>query len=185
MTTEAKFKYALKDMMLNRQLSDINVTMLCDKCHCHRQTFYYHYQDIYDLLAAIFLNEQIPGLDEAKSISEVLNCFLAYSKASFVFLRSAYNSAASDLVENFFYSKITNNIFRILVKDKNKNLTKETARSVARRFSRLESDEFSYWFKIISITPARFERTMKKFIESSEQTLLPALISLSNGEKRK
>jgi AcrR family transcriptional regulator len=75
MTTEAKFKYALKEMMLSKPLEEINVTVLCDKCGCHRQTFYYHYQDIYDLLAAIFLNEDIAGLDKAKEIPDALRCF--------------------------------------------------------------------------------------------------------------
>ena len=50
MITEAKFKYALKDMMKTMPLEDINVTALCNKIGCHRQTFYYHYQDIYDLI---------------------------------------------------------------------------------------------------------------------------------------
>ena len=106
MTTEAKFKYALKEMMLSKPLEEINVTVLCDKCACHRQTFYYHYQDIYDLLAAIFLNEDIEGLEKAKDAEEALGAFLNYAKENFVFLRSSYNSAAHDLVDDFFYSKI-------------------------------------------------------------------------------
>jgi AcrR family transcriptional regulator len=97
MTTEAKFKYALKEMMLSKPLEEINVTVLCDKCACHRQTFYYHYQDIYDLLAAIFLNEDIEGLDKAKDAKETLLAFFSYAKENFVFLRSSYNSAAHDL----------------------------------------------------------------------------------------
>ena len=39
MITEAKFKYALKEMMAESPLEDINVTTLCAKCGCHRQTF--------------------------------------------------------------------------------------------------------------------------------------------------
>jgi AcrR family transcriptional regulator len=86
MTTEAKFKYALKDMMLSTPLAEINVTVLCEKCGCHRQTFYYHYQDIYDLLAAIFLNEKIEELDNATDVKQMLYSFLSYTKAEFRFL---------------------------------------------------------------------------------------------------
>ena len=39
MITEAKLKYALKELMQTKSLNDINVTTLCEKCGCHRQTF--------------------------------------------------------------------------------------------------------------------------------------------------
>ena len=59
MTTESKFKVALKALMTEKSIDDISVTILCKKCGCHRQTFYYHYTDIYDLIADILLNENL------------------------------------------------------------------------------------------------------------------------------
>jgi hypothetical protein len=185
MTTEAKFKYALKEMMLSKPLEEINVTVLCDKCGCHRQTFYYHYQDIYDLLAAIFLNEDIEGLDKAKETADALVVFLDYAKENFVFLRSSYNSAARDLVDDFFYSKITAKVFSILTANNNYGLQKDSYRNVARRYAKIVSDEFGYCFKDVSLTPVKFEKTMKKFITASLSTLLPALIELAKEEKKK
>lgn len=185
MTTEAKFKYALKEMMLTKPLSEINVTLLCEKCSCHRQTFYYHYQDIYDLLAAIFLNEQIKGLDEANTVEDTLSCFLSYSKENFVFLRSTYNSAAYDLVDDLFYSKIMTKLFSIFCKSKPNGLSKEGCRSLARRYSKLVSDEFGFWFRNVSVTPARFEKTLKRFISNSIATVLPSLVTLSSEENKK
>ena len=79
-------------------LEEINVTALCKKCGCHRQTFYYHYQDIYDLIAAIFLNENLEKIDSCKDVKSTLKAFLQYVKDNFSFLRSTYNSAARDLV---------------------------------------------------------------------------------------
>ena len=46
MTTEMKFKNALRELMKSMSIDEISVTVLCKKCGCHRQTFYYHYQDI-------------------------------------------------------------------------------------------------------------------------------------------
>jgi hypothetical protein len=185
MTTEAKFKYALKEMMLSQPLESINVTALCDRCECHRQTFYYHYQDIYDLLAAIFLNEDIEGLEKAKEPLEVLCAFLSYSRENFVFLRSSYNSAAHDLVDDFFYSKIMAKMFAILSIDEQYNLQKDSCRSVARRYAKIVSDEFGYCFKDVSLTPVKFDRTMRKFITASLDTLFPSLITLAQEEKKK
>lgn len=185
MTTEAKFKRALKEMMLSKPLSEINVTTLCKECGCHRQTFYYHYQDTYDLLAAIFLNEEIEGLNRAKTVLEVLMCVLKYCKESFVFLRSAYNSAACDLVDDFCYSKVATKLLLIFSEEDNYSLTKNGYRTLARRFSKIIADEFGYWFKNTAVTPARFEKTMKRFINQAVGTLLPALIKLSKEENKK
>lgn len=185
MTTEAKFKYALKEMMLTKPLSEINVTLLCSKCGCHRQTFYYHYQDIYDLLTAIFLNEDIVGLEEAKTVEDTLLAFLNYSKSNFVFLRSTYNSAASDLVDDLFYSKIMTKLFSIFSKEKIGGLMKEGCRSLARRYSKIVSDEFGFWFKNVSVIPSRFEKTLRRFIERSIATVLPSLVALSSEESKK
>src|SRR5574344_1215043 len=175
MTTEAKFKYALKEMMLSRPLEDLNVTVLCAKCECHRQTFYYHYQDIFDLLAAIFLNERIEGLDQANDVMEALYCFLEYAKNNFVFLRSTYTSAAHDLVDDFFYGKMTTKLFDVLSKKNAYGLSRDGYRSVARRYAKTLSDELGYGFKDISITPNRFEKVMKKFFDSSYENVFPAL----------
>ena len=185
MTTEAKFKNALKEMMLSKPLEEINVTVLCDKCGCHRQTFYYHYQDIYDLLAAIFLNENIEGLDQAKEAGDTLTAFLNYAKSNFVFLRSAYNSAARDLVDDFFYSKIAAKVFSILSVNNSHGLTKDAYRNAARRYAKIVSDEFGYCFKDVALTPVKFEKTMKKFITASLSILFPALIDLGKEEKKK
>jgi AcrR family transcriptional regulator len=185
MTTEAKFKYALKEMMLSKPLEEINVTVLCDKCACHRQTFYYHYQDIYDLLAAIFLNEDIEGLDKAKDAKETLSAFLLYAKENFVFLRSSYNSAARDLVDDFFYSKITAKLLSILTSNNNYGLQKDSYRNIARRYAKIVSDEFGYCFKDVGITPIKFEKTMRRFIDASLTSVFPALVELAKEEKKK
>lgn len=185
MTTEAKFKRTLKEMMLSVPLSEINVTTLCKVCGCHRQTFYYHYQDIYDLLAAIFLNEEIEGLARANDVSEILTCVLDYCKENFVFLRSAYNSAANDLVDNFCYSKMATRLLFIFSKNYKNELTKNGCRTLSRRFSRMVIEEFSYWFKNMTITPARFEKAMKRFIANAITIALPALEKLSKEENKK
>jgi hypothetical protein len=185
MTTEAKFKYALKEMMLSKPLGEINVTVLCEKCGCHRQTFYYHYQDIYDLLAAIFLNEKVEGLDETNDVEQMLCRFLDYTKQNFVFLRSSYNSAARDLVDDFFYGKIMTKMFAILSLNNNYSLSKDAYRNLSRRYAKVLGDEFGYCFKDTSITPAKFEKTMKKFIDISLVTVFPSLVELAREEKKK
>lgn len=185
MTTEAKFKYALKEMMLTLPLEEINVTSLCSKCGCHRQTFYYHYQDIYDLIAAIFLNEDLEALDKAKTIKDALFAFLSYFKENFVFFRSTYISAAHDLPDDFIYGKLMSKFFTIMSTEKKTNGLKiDGCRTASRRYARIVSDEFGYCFKDIKITPEKFQREMSHFIDSSIVVLLPTIVGMSKEEAK-
>ncbi len=185
MITEAKFKYALKEMMESQALEDINVTALCAKCGCHRQTFYYHYQDIYDLIAAIFLNEDIGKVDNAKSIRDVLRLFTSYVRDNFSFLRSTYNSAARDLTDEFIFGKLNVKLLALLSNDETMTLKKDSLRNISRRLAHIISDEFGYCFKDAKLTPDKFSRKMNKFIDNAIEYVLPSLIDLSKKEEQK
>lgn len=184
MITEAKIKYALKEMMETQALGDINVTALCAKCGCHRQTFYYHYQDIYDLIAAIFLNEDIGKVDNAKSIRDVLRQFTAYVRDNFFFLRSTYNSAARDLTDDFIFNKLNVRLFTLLSGDETLTLKKDSLRNISRRLAHIIADEFGYCFKDAKLTPEKFSRKMNKFIDNAIEFILPALMDLSRKEEK-
>lgn len=185
MITEAKLKHALKELLQTKSLDDINVTNLCEKCNCHRQTFYYHYTDIYDLLAAVFLNEVVDGVNEATDVKGVLVAILEYSKKNFDFIRSTYNSAAHDLVDAFFYNKIISKVFSLLRQADNYNLTVNCYRNISRRYANVVGSEFSYCFRDPTITVAKFERYMKRFINASLLTVLPGLVELSREERKR
>ena len=62
MKTEHRLAEALKSMMSQLPLEEISVAALARRCKVNRQTFYYHFHDIYDLLALVFLNEKISGI---------------------------------------------------------------------------------------------------------------------------
>ena len=72
MTTEFILAESLKKMMAFQPLEQITVKALVEKCAITRPTFYYHFRDIYDLLAWIFLNEKIEGLDKVSSWQEAV-----------------------------------------------------------------------------------------------------------------
>ncbi len=58
MKTEHRLAETLKSLMSEVPLDSISVTMLSERCHINRQTFYYHFHDIYDLLTLVFLDER-------------------------------------------------------------------------------------------------------------------------------
>ncbi|MCQ2741892.1 MAG: hypothetical protein MJ239_01150 [Bacilli bacterium] len=185
MTTETKFKLALKEMMLTTPLEDINVTALCKKCDCHRQTFYYHYQDLYDLIAAIFLNEDLDELERAKTVESSLESFLMYVKDNFKFLKATYNSAAHDLPDDFIFSKLTTKIFKLLSADKkNLGIKLGGCRTAARRFARIISDEYSFIFKDGDMSTNKLVKEMTKFSSLAVDILLPSIINMSKEAEK-
>lgn len=104
MKTERKFVLALKSMMGKYPLEDITVTKLTDKCHVNRQTFYYHFHDIYDLLTLLFLDEKIEGLEHVKNANDLLTCIYKYYEANSAFVDATIKSAAKDLFGEFIFN---------------------------------------------------------------------------------
>ena len=47
--TKRKLADALKDLLETRPLERVRVHHLTDRCEIHRQTFYYHFADVYQL----------------------------------------------------------------------------------------------------------------------------------------
>ncbi len=185
MITEAKLKFALKDMMKTLPLEEINVTLLCERCGCHRQTFYYHYQDIYDLIAAILLNEELPSFENAKDTKRALKAFILYAKNNFSFLRSTYNSAARDLTDDFIYGKLNAKFVVLWSDDAELGLKKDGIRNAARRFAHIISDELCNCLKDLKLTPDSFSRKMNLFADRATTYLLPAMFDLSRKEQQK
>ena len=54
---------ALKKLLSKKELSKITISNITEECGVNRQTFYYHFKDIYDLLEWIFTNEVIEEID--------------------------------------------------------------------------------------------------------------------------
>ena len=57
LTTKQSLAKSLKKCMENKPFSKISVTNITDGCYLNRKSFYYHFQDKYDLLTWIFDSE--------------------------------------------------------------------------------------------------------------------------------
>ena len=112
MKTEHRLADALKTMMSDLPLEEISVAALTRRCKVHRQTFYYHFNDIYDLLALVFLNEKIPNIDDAKNSEEMVTAIYRYYENNQAFIDGTLNSAGKDLFEEFIY----NTCYRLFTK---------------------------------------------------------------------
>ncbi|MDD3214903.1 MAG: TetR family transcriptional regulator, partial [Eubacteriales bacterium] len=54
---------SLKTLMQTKPFHKISVGEICEHCGMHRKSFYYHFQDKYDLLNWVFYSEFMQLLD--------------------------------------------------------------------------------------------------------------------------
>jgi len=146
MKTEHELAKALKEMMSSRSLDDISVSELSKKCNVSRKTFYYHYHDIYDLLAQVFLDEKIANLHLANNIDDLINIIWAYYQNNSRFIDATINSAGKDLFSEFVYNAIYTTITKFINKiDTQKLLSLSTKRNITRFYAFGYSNSIVYY----------------------------------------
>ncbi len=111
MTTYTKQVLAtvLKEKMKSKPLAKITVTELVESCKINRQTFYYHFQDMYDLLAWIYKTEAINSISGKRSYQtwqEGLDIILEYVEENKWVCINTYRSVARDHLEIFLHEAL-------------------------------------------------------------------------------
>lgn len=64
--TKRRMAEALLSLLSERPIGSISIRMITDACGLDRQTFYYHFADIYALLKFAFSSSLLPTLQEAQ-----------------------------------------------------------------------------------------------------------------------
>ena len=103
--TKRTLAAALKDLIEKKPLQDITVLEITEACRYHRQTFYYHFADIKDLLrwtfeeeAAAFITEH-PLSEDLEDIFRTIFLFLSKNQR---FCFEAYQTLGRDALIDYF-----------------------------------------------------------------------------------
>lgn len=107
--TEDKIKTLFIKKLKTTPLEEINVLSLTKELNIKRQTFYYHYQDIYDLIVSIFYSEKIE-INKNYSFKENIGLLEAFLKNNEVLCKGICSSYA----ENILGEYINSFVFRLL-----------------------------------------------------------------------
>ena len=159
MKTEYQLAEALKTMMSVLPLEEISVAALTRRCKVHRQTFYYHFNDIYDLLALVFLNEKIPNIDETKNSVEMVTAIYNYYIANQPFIDGTLNSAGKDLFEEFVY----NTCYRLFTKFIN-NLAESKRITATEKKNIVRFRAFAYSNSIVYYLSTHKNKTLENML---------------------
>ena len=107
--TKAMLCQALKKKMVQKPLDKITIRELADDCGLKRQAFYYHFQDIYDLVRWMFQQEAVSLLrqhDGALLWQEGLLQLLRYIEENRAVCRCALQSLGRSYISMFFRDDI-------------------------------------------------------------------------------
>lgn len=170
MKTEERLGYELKNLMSKEPLDQITVKRLTEICKINRQTFYYHFRDIYDLLTWVFLNETIEEIKNVETTVDAIYAFLAYIERNKVFVMNVASSAGKDLFVEFLNNHVRTILMRNLaMKDVDNALTLDEKKFVARFFSSAIVAILVDWI-MNNMKEPKTELVRKLIIVSEQQT---------------
>lgn len=117
--TKAALAAALKELMKHKSIDRITIRELTDLCGIRRQNFYYHFEDIYDLMKWMFEEEAIPLLEQYEGMQlwqEGIRCFLGYLQENKKVCVCALKSVGRENMKRFFQQNIYAIIHRTAVR---------------------------------------------------------------------
>lgn len=155
--TKIALATSLKKMLSKKPLSKVTIKDITDDCGVKRQTFYYHFTDIYDLIEWIYTNEAInPVIKENDTYEKWQEGFLSifnYVLENKSFIKNTYNSISREYVNNFLYK----HTYKLL-----KNVLDEEAQGIKIRDEDKEFITRFYQYSFVGVIQNWVEKGMKE-----------------------
>ena len=139
MKTEQLFQEGLRNLLKTKPLDEINVIMLCDFVKSNRQTFYYHFRDIADVVDSTFLGAKVGYGKKLLDYEPILKEMINYISANYQYVSSINKSYASDKLYSFFFSYFYLKVGNLL---KNHGFS---GQEITRYISVLSAHELNFW----------------------------------------
>lgn len=117
LNTKKLIAHSLKKAMKVKPLSKITVSELIRDCGINRNTFYYHFDDIYDLLHWMFENDiidKVKNFDLISDSDKAISFIMDYIEKNDIILNCAYDSIGRDEMKRFFYNDFISVVIPII-----------------------------------------------------------------------
>ncbi|GFZ30293.1 TetR family transcriptional regulator [Clostridium zeae] len=124
-TTKKALAASLKKLLSQKPMDKITIFDIVEDCEVNRQTFYYHFKDIYDLVEWIYTNEASQALGDKKTYDTWQQGFMQifeYVSNNKDFVLNTYHSLNREHLENYLYSE-TYNLLLGVVEEKASGIT--------------------------------------------------------------
>lgn len=115
--TKKKLALSLQQLLSKKTLNHITIQNITETCGVNRQTFYYHFKDIYDLLEWLFHLETeraLSGMDPTQTWQQGFSQLLQYACENKTFVYNVYHSLGREPLERYLYHVIENLLMGVL-----------------------------------------------------------------------
>ena len=137
--TQQAIMFSLLKLLKEKSIDKITVKDICEMCEINRNTFYYYFSDIYQVLEALLNSETDKSLKEETGqgtfYEEYLKKYhlvLEHRKAVY----HLYNSKNRDMILKYFYTITENFVEKYVIEEaKGKNLTSDDIKFVTGFYS--------------------------------------------------
>ena len=116
-TTKHLLTESLKRLMTQKPLNKISIREITEGCGVNRQTFYYHFEDIYDQVRWMFRQEAVKLLDQQEGIlvwQDGLLQLFRYLEENRDICLCAMHSLSHEHLRRFFQADIYDIIHRVI-----------------------------------------------------------------------
>lgn len=116
-STKQALALSLKQKSKEKPLDKITIKDICEGCHVNRQTFYYHFFDIYDLIAWIYTNAEAEILQDDQinlSWETGLSRLFSYALVEKEFVIATYHSVSREHLERFLYRETYRYLYELI-----------------------------------------------------------------------
>ena len=151
-STKESLAAALKQMMNVKPIGKITVKDLVEICGVNRQTFYYHFDDVYDLLEWVFeedANRFLPQKVVYEHWREDIMIYLDYLQENSTFALNVYNSNSRLYMLRYLESKMEACIrsFAVIVSE-DMNIDRQDFEFVVKYYAKCAIGLISQWMDL-------------------------------------
>lgn len=176
-STKEALGAALKQTMALKPIDKITVKDLVEICGVNRQTFYYHFDDVYDLLEWVFeedANRVLPQKIVYGNWQEDVLSFFRYLSENSIFALNVYNSNNRLYMLKYLKGRLRSCIrsFAEIVSEE-KNVDRQDFEFVVEFYATIVIGFISQWMDMgMQFPPEITKERCIKIMDSSVETLL-------------
>lgn len=115
--TKTQLGQALKDLVSVKPLDKISIKEITDSCHMNRQTFYYHFEDIYDLMEWLLQKEAFSIITQHQGSQlweRGVKDLFKYLHDNKAFCRNSIKALGNEYLYRFFYDDLYQLVYRTI-----------------------------------------------------------------------
>ncbi len=180
------FADTLIEMLNKKSLSEITITDIVSQCGVSRQSFYYYFNDIYDLLEWYFIQETEKALNEYSDIDSWQTGYIRimrWAQKNKALVMNTYRSIQREYIEVFMYRVLYQYIIKVVnTEAENLRVSQEQCAFVAQFYTLAINAVSLEWIRTgMNRNPEEVAESVNFLIEGDFRK---ALLKFQNSNKK-